>query len=183
MSDIYRGRGGGGRKTWHLTINFPRMESTRTNYKLPPPEGRLKCQQEKKMVRVPPANKWWDAKWKPQYKYCTHHVLHTKLYCMLSRHFLLTKFGARKLCGRLFRKLSWELRGHCWLGHLGKHGLKSGSLETPGQAFSSGVPRVRKMRNSWSISLSPGNRARLLICGKETERERQREKHIKSYST
>ncbi len=48
--------------------------------------------------------------------------------------------------------------------HLGKVGLKSGSCDTPGQQLSSGVPMVRKMRNSWSISESPGNSARPLTC-------------------
>ena len=33
--------------------------------------------------------------------------------------------------------------------------LKSGIFVTPGQLVSSGVPSVRKIRNSWSISLSP----------------------------
>jgi hypothetical protein len=32
--------------------------------------------------------------------------------------------------------------------HRGKTGLKSGSFDTPGQDVSSGVPRVRKIRNS-----------------------------------
>lgn len=46
--------------------------------------------------------------------------------------------------------------------HWGKVDLKSGNLDTPGQTFSFGVPRVLNILNSWSISLSPGKRARLV---------------------
>ncbi|KAG7218473.1 hypothetical protein INR49_009350 [Caranx melampygus] len=40
----------------------------------------------------------------------------------------------------------------------------SGIDVTPGHTVSSGVPRVRKILNSWSISESPGNKALLVIC-------------------
>ena len=48
-----------------------------------------------------------------------------------------------------------------WAGHWGNVGLKSGREETPGHIDSLGVPRSLKMRNSISISLSPGHRGRL----------------------
>lgn len=41
---------------------------------------------------------------------------------------------------------------------------------TPGHTVSSGVPRVRKILNSWSISESPGNKALLVICAKTDRR-------------
>ena len=47
---------------------------------------------------------------------------------------------------------SEELLGTCsisWLFQRGKTALKSGRLETPGQVVSEGVPRLRKIRNSW----------------------------------
>ena len=48
-------------------------------------------------------------------------------------------------------------------GQSGNFDLKSGSEDTPGQIFSFGVPSVRKIRNSWSISESPGNNVFLCI--------------------
>lgn len=45
---------------------------------------------------------------------------------------------------------------------LGKVGRYSFSLVTPGQIFSSGVPRILKILYNWSISLSPWKRAFLV---------------------
>ena len=47
--------------------------------------------------------------------------------------------------------------------HCGNVSLKSGSCDTPGHVDSVGVPSVRKILNSWSISESPGNSGLWLI--------------------
>lgn len=49
----------------------------------------------------------------------------------------------------------------------GNEARKSGNCVTPGHVVSVGVPITRKMRNNWSISLSPANRGFLRICGIE----------------
>ena len=45
-----------------------------------------------------------------------------------------------------------------WLFQRGKTALKSGRLETPGQVESEGVPRLRKIRNSWGGVVRRGKR-------------------------
>lgn len=56
-----------------------------------------------------------------------------------------------------------------WVSQRGNRLLYSRRLDTPGHTSSSGVPKVRKILNSWSISESPGNSARRVNISAKTQ--------------